>query len=214
MDKGWTWAGSKYGKHGGRVIINIWGNRPYNILSSMLTHIIGSALLYTILETNAFAMRCQNREKQLNPISNIFEKVHHLKMTNWKTKQADCVTYPLYGEPYVGSTLDVMTLSTATSTCNVDHKIWRHPKTQIVIHAITSSRCVVCNVYHFGMFLTDVKKCCEEACAHYVLAGEVVDCDIKSYLYKKNIELPMNDRENGFGGRSHLPYGGKWRVRH
>ena len=54
-------------------------------------------------------------------------------------KQIDCVTYPLYGEPYVGSTLDVMVLINASSTCSVDQKMRRYTKTQIVIHTITGA---------------------------------------------------------------------------
>ena len=63
-----------------------------------------------------------------------------------KNKQADCVTYPLYGEPYVGLTLDVMVLSDATSTCNVDCKIRHHTRTQIVMHTVIGRSCWVMNI--------------------------------------------------------------------
>ena len=73
-------------------------------------------------------------------------KEHTQPAFSSKKKQADCVTYPLYGEPYVGLTLDVMVLSDATSTCNVDCKIRHHTRTQIVMHTVIGRSCWIMNI--------------------------------------------------------------------
>ena len=60
----------------------------------------------------------------------------HTRTASFPKERSDCVTYPLYGEPYIGLTLNVMVLSNATSVCSVDDKVRRHTRTQIVIHTV------------------------------------------------------------------------------
>ena len=86
----------------------------------------------------------------------------------------------------MGWTLDVLVLRNATSTCNVDTKIRRYLKTNIVIHTITGRPVAffLCNVYH--LFLADVKICGEE-----VRICNAKDCDVNTYLLTKNIRLPI-----------------------
>ena len=106
-----------------------------------------------------------------------------------KKKQAGCILSPLYGEPYFGSTFDVMALRKATSTCSVDSTTRRYTRTQIVIHTILGCTVAPCSHMHpSGTLLSDVKI--YENGLDSVMYREIMDCDNPSFsglgtLYKK-----------------------------